>query len=201
MGVNRKFCYNMRAMEPAESEKVSSESTLKNTSEEARPVVVRREPERELVVWRAPARPFKRRDKQFFVTTFAIAGIVSLVVFLAEGAMPVLLIISLVFLYYVLSTVQPEEIEYKVTNRGIKIDGKLTEWGLMNRYWFSKRFDNELLVFDTVLLPGRIEMVITPDVKDNLKREISAYLPYEEVPASSLDKLTNWFSEKLPGNN
>ena len=92
------------------------------------PGTLQREPERDLVTWTAPARPFKRRDRQFYVTTFAIAGIVSLVLFLAEGAMPVILIISLVFLYYVLSTVEPESIEYKITNRGIKIAGRLTPW-------------------------------------------------------------------------
>ena len=169
-------------------------------NDEARPVVVRREPERDLVSWRAPARPFKRRDRQFYVTTFAIAGIVALVVFLAEGIMPVLLIISLVFLYYVLTTVQPEEIEYKITNRGIRIDGKITEWQFLNRYWFSKRFDTELLVFETVLLPGRIEMVINSEVKESLRKEVSAYIPYEEVPASGFDRLTDWFAKTLPGN-
>lgn len=187
-------------MEPAVEDKKEAQSTLKNVEDEARPVVVRREPERDLVSWRAPARPFKRRDRQFYVTVFAIAGIVALIVFLAEGLMPVLLIISLVFLYYVLTTVQPEEIEYKITNRGIRIDGKLTEWQFLNRYWFSKRFDSELLVFETPLLPGRVEMVINLDVKESLKKEISAYLPYEEVPASGFDRITDWFAKTLPGN-
>ena len=81
-------------MDAAPNQKENTESTL---NIEPQAVVVRREPERDLVVWTAPARPFKRRDKQFYVTTFAMAGIVSLVLFLAEGIMPVILIISLVF--------------------------------------------------------------------------------------------------------
>ena len=99
---------------------------MESKSEEPQTVVVRREPEKDLVIWTAPARPFKRRGRQFYVTVFAIAGIVSLILFLAEGIMPVILIISLVFLYYVLSTVQPEDIEYKVTTKGIRIANKLT---------------------------------------------------------------------------
>jgi hypothetical protein len=187
----------MRDMDPATDQKVESDSTL-NT--EPQTVVVRREPERDLAIWTAPARPFKRRDRQFYVTTFAIAGIVSLILFLAEGIMPVILIISLVFLYYVLSTVQPEEIEYKITTKGVKIATKLTEWQLLNRYWFTKRFDNELMIIDTVMLPGRIEFVINTEIKDKLKKEISAYIPYEEVPPTGIDKITNWFATKLPGN-
>jgi hypothetical protein len=187
----------MRVMDPAKSEKSSSESTL---NDEPQAVVVRRESERDLVTWTALARPFKRRDRQFYVTTFAIAGIVSLVLFLAEGIMPVILIVSLVFLYYVLSTVQPEDVEYRVTTKGIRIAGKLTEWQYLIRYWITKRFDNELMIVDTIKLPGRIEFVINPEVKEKLKKEVSTYIPYEEVPPAALDKVTNWFAAKIPGN-
>ena len=183
-------------MDPAKDQN-PDKSTLNN---EPQAVVVRREPERDLVVWTAAGRPFKRRDRQFYVTTFAMAGVVSLVLFLAEGFMPVLLIISLVFLYYVLSTVEPENIEYKITSRGIKIADKGTDWQYLNRFWFTKRFDNELIIFDTVLIPGRIELVISPEIKSELKKEITTFIPYEEVPDSGLDKLTNWFASKLPGN-
>src|ERR1700690_777652 len=104
-------------MNPAKDQKNSDQSTLNS---EPQAVVVRREPERELLVWTAPARPFKRHDRQFYTTVFAIAGIISLVLFLAEGLMPVVLIVALVFLYYVLSTVPPENIEYKITSKGVK---------------------------------------------------------------------------------
>jgi hypothetical protein len=191
-------------MNPATESKSPTQSTLNQSSEGAQqpsPVVVRREPERDLVVWTAPARPFKRRGRQFYVTTFAIAGIVSLVLFLAEGIMPVILIISLVFLYYVLSTVQPENIEYKVTTKGIRIANKLTEWQVLNSFWFSDRFDNHLMIIDTSIIPGRTEIVVNPEVEEEIKKEVSAYIPYEEVPAGALDRATNWFAEKIPGNN
>lgn len=178
----------------------SAESTLNGSQKEPQAVVVRREPERDLVIWTAPARPFKRRDKQFYVTVFAMAGIVGLVLFFAEGVMPVILIVSLVFLYYVLSTVEPEKVEYKITSKGIKVSGKLTEWQYLVRFWFSKRFETELLVIESLMIPGRIEFVITPEIKEKLKREISAYIPFEEVPASGLDRVTDWFARILPGN-
>lgn len=157
-------------------------------------------PERDLVTWTAPARPFKRRDRQFYVTTFAIAGIVGLILFLAEGFMPVLLIVSLVFLYYVLSTVQPESIEYKITSYGVKVAGRLTEWANFRRFWFSKRFDSDLIIFETLGLPGRMELIAKPEIKETLKKEIVTYIPYEEVPASGIDRATNWLAQKLPGN-
>lgn len=167
---------------------------------EPQPVVVRSEPERDLLIWTAPARPFMRRDKQFYTTVFAIAGIISLVLFLAEGIMPVILIVALVFLYYVLSTVPPENIEYKITSKGVKIAGKLTGWQTLSRFCFGTRSGSEVLVFETFSVPGRVEIMINSKIKDDLKKEISAYVPYEDIPTSGLDKITNWVAQKLPGN-
>ncbi len=189
--------YNTHNMDPATDQTANPESTLNS---EPQAVVVRREPERDLLTWTAPARPFKRRDRQFYTTVFAIAGIISLILFLAEGIMPVILIVALVFLYYVLSTVPPENIEYKITSKGVKIAGKLTEWQAMSRFCFRERSGSEILVFETFLIPGRIEIMITPEIKDGLKKEISAYIPYEEIADSGLDRITNWVAQKLPGN-
>ena len=192
----------MRKMDPAKDQKSEDQSTLTSPdeSQEPRPVVVRREPERDLVTWTAPSRPFKRRDRQFYTTVFAIAGIISLILFLAEGLMPVILIVALVFLYYVLSTVPPENIEYKITTKGVKIAEKLTPWQSLIRFWFGNRSGSEILIFETYSIPGRIEMMINPEIKAGLKKEISAYIPYEEVPASGLDRVTDWVAQKLPGN-
>lgn len=185
------ICYNTH-MESAPN---PADSTLNG---EPQAVVVRREAERDIIVWTAPARPFKKYGRKFYVTVFSIVGIVGIIFFIAEGIMPVILLISLIFLFYVLSTVQPENIEYKITSRGIKIAGKETPWQNLIKFCFSQKSGSEVLVFDTVLLPGRMELVINPEIKESLKKEISAYIPYEEIPPSFLDKILNWIVKKLP---
>ncbi|KKP47196.1 MAG: hypothetical protein UR39_C0005G0009 [Candidatus Woesebacteria bacterium GW2011_GWA1_33_30] len=154
--------------------------------------------EKDLVTWVAPARPFKRRDKQFYLTTISIAGIVCLILFLAEGAMPVILIVSLIFLYYVMSTVAPEDIEYKITNKGIKVGGRTTNWQFLGRFWFGKRYDSELLIVETAFIPNRMELVIKSEVKEEIKENLKKYLIEEEISPSKLDKAIDWFSKKLP---
>lgn len=198
-----------------ESAQESGNSTLNRspeTAQEPSPVVVRREAEKDLVVWTAPARPFKRYGRKFYVTVFSIVGIISIILFIAEGAMPVVLLISLVFLFYVLSTVPPENIEYKITNKGIKIAGRETPWQNIVRFCFMTKSGSdmtksgsdmtksgsEVLVFDTIFLPGRMEFVIVPEIKESLRREISAYVPYEEIKPSTLDKVVNWIVKKMP---
>ena len=155
--------------------------------------------EKDLVTWTAPARPFKRRDRQFFVTLIGMAGVAGLVLFLIEGFLPVLLIVSLVFLFYVMATVEPQNIEYRITNKGIRIDNRLTDWNMMGRFWFTKRLDSELLVIETRVLPNRLELVINIDIKEKIKKVLVDYLIHEEVPGSNIDKAVNWFSKKMPG--
>jgi len=154
--------------------------------------------EKEILSWTAPARPFKRRNKDFYVTIIAIAGLVGLILFLVDGFMPVLLIISLVFLMYVMSTVEPEQIMYKITTRGIKVVDKRTDWDSMGRFWFTKRFDSELLVIEVAQLPGRMELVVPSERKEEIKKALDTYILHEEIPPSGLDKAANWIGKKLP---
>lgn len=169
-----------------------------NSTLEKKEARARYEPEKDLVVWFAPARPFKRRNREYYITLLAMAAIVGLILFFAEGSMPVILIISLVFLFYVLNTVEPEGVEYKITTKGVKVAGRKTEWDKMVRFWFSRRFDSDLLIIETLTLPGRMELVVMPEKKEEIKKALAKYLPDEEAPPSFLDKLANWFSKKLP---
>jgi hypothetical protein len=162
---------------------------------------VKREPEKVLFTWKAPSRPFKKRDKQFWTTVIVIASIFGLILFLVEGAMPVMVIISLIFLFYVLTTVEPEEIEYDITNYGIKMAGQTTHWTSLVRFWFTERLSSTLLIIETTQLPGRLELVINEKEEDKLREVISEYLPEEETPATAMDKTADWFAKKLPGNN
>jgi hypothetical protein len=157
-------------------------------------------PEKVLFNWEAPARPFKTRGREYWVSIISIAAVLGFIFFIIEGIMPVILIISLVFLFYVLSTVKPEDINYKLTNKGVKIEEKLTRWRNINRFWFGKRFDSSLLVLEIFTLPGRLELVINENDRKTIEEKLSEYVEHEQSPASGVEKAANWFSEKLPGN-
>ena len=191
---------------PAEPNKDQKETkgTLKEDSVAGGETEVserRLEPEKTLFNWTEAARPFKKRDRDFWITIVIIVAISGLVLFLVEGFMPVMLIISLVFLFYILNTIEPGNIDYKISNKGVRVAEKLNEWRLLGRFWFTKRFNNDLLVFETSTIPGRLELVINPANKGKIKEKLARYLVEEEAPPSGLDKAANWFAKKLPGNN
>jgi hypothetical protein len=56
------------------------------------------------------------------------------------------------------------------------------------------------LIIETFSLPGRLELVIDPGQKDEIRKTLLNYIPEEETPASGLDRAANWFSKRLPGN-
>jgi len=175
-------------------------SVNQNSSSVVNPQNQKLEPEKELFAWKAPERPFKKRGRDFWVTVITIASLFGVILFFAEGAMPVILIIAMVFLFYVMSTVEPQEVDYRITNRGVKFADKTTEWQYLTRYWFSSRFDTPLLVFEMSLVPGRLELVINEKDKTKIGKALKDYVIEEEVPASKLDNAANWFAKKLPGN-
>lgn len=156
--------------------------------------------EKELVSWTAPARPFKRRTRQFYVTLFAIAGLMALLLIFMSEFLPILLIISLVFLYYVMSTVEPENVSYIITSKGIKIAEQRIDWINLGRFWFTKRFDTDLLVVEAANLTGRIELVLGANLKDSVKSVLEEYLVYEDVPPSIIDKASALVSQRLSSN-
>src|SRR3989344_2253081 len=55
-----------------------------------------------------------------------------------------------------------------------------------------------ILIIEANAIGGRIELVINPKEKTKIEKVLSRYLIHEEIPPSSLDKASNWFSKKLP---
>jgi len=156
--------------------------------------------EKVLLTWNTVARPFKRRSREFYVSLLSIVGLLGAILFFIEGLMPIILMGALVFLFYVLSTVAPDNVDYKITTYGVRFAGKLTEWNKLGRFWFVNRLGSDLLIFEMFSLPGRLELVIPADMKKKAEDILKKYLVHEEVPPGVLDKAANWASKKLPQN-
>lgn len=155
------------------------------------------EAEKTMFEWTALSRPFQRRSREFYVRLLSAVGLVGAILFVIEGLMPVVLLGALVFLFYVLSTVEPERVEYKITSFGVRFAGRLTEWEKLGKFWFVNRLGADLLVFELFAIPGRLEMVINKSDIPQIEKELKKHLVHEEVPPNSFDKAANWASKKL----
>jgi len=153
-----------------------------------------------LYTWRAPARPFKRRDKEFWTTIIAIVILVGLILFFVKEWFLIATIISLTFVYYVLSTVEPEEMEYKISNRGIIYGGQTYPFEAISQFWFSEKYGQRVVNFELQGggLVGRLTILIGKGDEGKIKEILLKYLLEEEVKPSFLDKAADWVQKKVP---
>ena len=155
--------------------------------------------EKTLFKWTAAERAFKKRDKDFWITAISILVLFSVVLVFIEEFFLIVALVSVLFLYYVLSTVPPQEVKYKITNRGIHFGDSKYSWDILLRFWFRKSLNVELLEFETNLrIPRQISLVINESDKEEIKKIVLKKLPLIESSPNFVDKLAKWWNDKMP---
>jgi hypothetical protein len=177
-------------------EKVVAESTVVQDS--GLLTAVKPEPEETLLEWKAPIRVYKKRGKQFWTTTFTMAFLVGVIFFFIEGWMPVAVLIAFLFLLYVMSSVPPEEIDIKITTRGVSLGGSKYFWGEMVRFWTVEQWGQKVVNVDIGRLPGRLMFLVGPMKEEQIKEVMSKYLTYEVAKPSVVEKASEWLGKKIP---
>lgn len=153
--------------------------------------------EKVLFSWKAHVRHFEKKSKEFYINATAVFSVIALIIFIAEGWVPVVLLISLGFLYFVMHSVEPEIVDYQITNFGIRIKDKPIDWARFTNFWITEKAGAAKLNLGMVTVPGKMELVIDQKDKDKIKNTLRGYLPEVEIPPSALDKLSGWFSAKI----
>lgn len=176
------------------------ESTLKKGEElEERAQMVRPEPLKILLQWRALTRPFKKRDREYFTTVGAIVFLLIVILLFLKEWFLILAIIAMAFVAYILATVQPAETEHKITNRGIITGGRTYFWEELNQFWFSERWGQKILHVETLVrFPRRLLLLLGEISQDQFEKTLSQYLPLEEPEKTWMDNASEWLSRRVP---
>lgn len=158
--------------------------------------------ERELFAWEAPERSFQRRNRDFWITAIAMFVLFSVILIFIQEFYLIIALLSILFLIYAYSTVPPERIKNKITNRGVYFGEFRYEWDYLVRFWFGKSLSSETLQLETRLkFPRQVSLVINPEDKEKLKKILVKRLPMVESSPTFIDKVTKWFGERLPLEN
>lgn len=175
------------------SESTAPESTLK----EQMPVVP--EQFKSLLAWRAPSRLFKKRDKEFFSTLIAIAFLIGVILFFIKEWFAIIVLVAFAFLAYVYSTIEPEEIDYEITNKGIKIHDQSYFWEEMGRFWFDEKMGKQILYVERpVAFPFRLVIPLGNQDPKKVSAFLAKYLLQEQPEKTWTEKAGVWLSEKVP---
>jgi len=172
---------------------------MKGAKDDNNSMIVDLNEEKVLYEWESPERPFKRRNKEFWVTAIIILALVSVIFLFIKEIFLVVALFSVLFLYYVLSTIPPRNLINKITNRGVYYGDLRYEWPLLRRFWFGKSLDSKMIYFETNLrFPRQLALVITDKDFDKIKEVTVRRIPLLEESPNFLDKANVWFSKKFP---
>lgn len=155
-------------------------------------------PEELIIEWEAPSRPFKKRNRQYYTTIGVIVFLICLILFFAGQFLPIAVVIAVAFLAYVLSAVQPEQVMNAITTYGIRSNNELYYWDELGRFWFTDKFGQQILHFETSRFPGQISLVLTDQDEAELIQALSEVLVHEKPPMSGFDKAAQWLQDKVP---
>jgi hypothetical protein len=118
-----------------------------------------------LFEWDAPIRLKYAFDMKTFMTIVAAALIFIIYLAVLGKYMLMLSIISLLFFLYVSGTTEPIIIKNLITARGVDTLDKLYEWFILDKFWFSVKNDQHMLIIETKLkFPSRLILIL--DEKD-----------------------------------
>lgn len=157
------------------------------------------EQERTLFVWKAPSRPYKTPGKQFLTVPMVIAILVGIIFLLAGEWMAIAVIAAIIFAYYMWSTVPPQEAEFVITNRGLRVGGQLYVWNVLTRWWMGEKWGQKLLMVETpVSMVGRLIMPLGEAPENKVMEIMEKFLLKEKPGDTWLDKSEKWMTNKFP---
>jgi hypothetical protein len=155
-------------------------------------------PEEKILVWQAPSRPFKKRNKKYFSTVAIIALLISLILGFAGQLVAITVVISVAFLAYVLSVIPPQDITYQITTYGIRVENNLYYWEELGRYWFTDKYNQKILNIETLRFPGRINLLLGDQDQKLIDRILSEVLLNQKPEPTLYEKASLWLQEKIP---
>lgn len=155
-------------------------------------------PEETILEWKAPNRPYKKRNRQYYTTVAAIVFLVSLILFFAGQFLPIAVVISVGFISYALSAVPPVEVTNKITTWGIRIEKQIFYWEELGRYWFETKLKQTVLYIETARFPNRITLLPGNITQQQLDQLLSEVLIKQKPEPTTYDKAAQWLQEKFP---
>lgn len=175
----------------------------KNKTVETAPVVPEVQKPREIktvLEWTSKARPFKKRNRDYFTTIAAIVFLIGVILLFIKEFLLIGVLLAFMFVSYVLATVEPENAGHRITTEGITTGDKTYLWTEMRDFYFTQKWGEKILNINTKLrFPGRL-LILLGDVSEaKIKEEVGKYVTFREIPVVTwMDKASDWLSKKVP---
>ncbi len=153
-----------------------------------------------LLEWESASRPFKRRDAKYFTNLAIIIFVLAAILLFVQEFLLIGVLLALLFVSYVLGTVEPDKMDHKITTQGITTGNRSYLWNELNDFWFSEKYGETVLNVGTkIRFPARLLVLVPFMDREKVKDILVEYLPFREVaPTSWMDQTVDWVTAKLP---
>lgn len=150
--------------------------------------------------WSAPTRPYRKRQKPYFVNLLLIMFTLLVILFLFSQYLLMLVVASLAFVAFALAVTPPTENHYRISTEGVAIEDHYYLWQELYDFYFRRRNGIDTLHIRTKdLLPGELIMLLGDIPRDKMRNAIIPFLPYREVVRNSFtDKAGEWLARTFP---
>lgn len=153
-----------------------------------------------LLEWTAQGRPFRKKSKMYFSTSLLILFFVEILLFLFNQYSLMLVVLSLVFVAFALSIVEPHNFHYRVSTEGVFVEDSFFIWHELYDFYFKKVNGVDVLHIRTkAFMPGEVLLTLGDLSEEKVKGIVLQFLPFREfVKSNFVEKLANWLSKTFP---
>ena len=155
---------------------------------------------RTILEWTAPGRPFRKRGKQYYLTSLLIMLLVEVILFLFSQYLLMLVVASLVFVAFVLNTVAPSNFKYRISTEGITVEDHFFLWQELYDFYFKKKEGIDVAHVRThSFIPGELTLTLGGVDREHVKSALLPYLPFREIiKPTFMDKSADWLTKNFP---
>jgi hypothetical protein len=153
-----------------------------------------------ILEWTAPGRPFKKRGKQYYLTSLLIMLLIEVILFLFSQYMLMLVVLSLLFVAFSLATIAPNNFKYRISTEGITIEDHFFLWQELYDFYFKKKEGVDVVHIRThSFIPGELTLTLGDISRDHMRSVLLPHLPYREVVRSTfMEKSGDWLTKNFP---
>lgn len=157
-----------------------------------------------LLSWEAPSRPFRKKDRSYYTTSaILVIFLIPAIFFWLHDFLLIGVILSIVFVAYVLAFVSPGMVKYRISTQGIIVGDDFYFWHYLDSFWFKEKDGVKVLHIQTRLrFPAQLMLVLGKEDEEKVKKIVSRFLPFHEIPYRSwLEKWSESLQKHFPLEN
>lgn len=150
--------------------------------------------------WTAPGRPYRKRTRQYYLTSLLMMLLLEIIAFLFSQYLLMLLILSVVFVAFALNIVPPKNFNYRISTEGIMIEDRFFLWKELYDFYFKNVDGVETLHIRTeAYIPGELIVTLGDMDKEKIRNALVQFIAYREyVRPTFTEKAGEWLSKNFP---